>query len=258
MNRHRLFLTGILCSLWIVLPGLYAQNLPQPQGFINDFAGVIERADVEKLETLAAALQQKTGAELGVAVVRSFTPYGTIEDYALDLFNAWGIGKKGKDEGVLLVLAVEERKVKIEVGYGLEGAIPDSAAGRILDAAVLPEFRNNNFSQGLVKGAQALAALIAKEKGLESGDLNLPAEAAAASEPASAFIAMLPFLIFAVFFVLVFFLSQKNGRGGRGGGFGSGPTMRGGGFSGGGFSGGRGGGFSGGGRSGGGGASRGF
>jgi uncharacterized protein len=238
------------------LPLLFSQALPRSQGFVNDFAAVMQPADIQKLETLTAAVRQKTGAELGIAAVRSFAPYGSIEEYALALYNGWGIGGKGKDEGVLLVLAVEERKVKIEVGYGLEGAIPDGAAGRILDTAVLPDFREGDFSGGLVKGAQALAALIAKEKGLDAGDFDLPAEVSAPSNAAnsggnSAQYAAVFIIGWFLLVILVFafgVVSNKAGRGGRSGGS-SGYRSR---------SSSHRSGFSGGGRSGGGGASRGF
>lgn len=239
------------------VPSLFAQDLPRPEGFVNDFAGVMKSADIQKLETLAAAVKQKTGAELGVAAVRSFAPYGSIEEYALALYNGWGIGGKGKDEGVLLVLAVEERKVKIEVGYGLEGAIPDGAAGRILDTAVLPAFREGDFSGGLVGGAQALAALIAKEKGVDAADFDLPAGASAEGGGNSE--KFVPFFIIGWFLILIimviFSVVANKGRRRGGGGFSGGSGGYRSGFSG--RSGGSGG-FSGGGRSGGGGASRGF
>jgi uncharacterized protein len=213
------------------------------------------------IENLANALKQKTGADLAVVTINTIAPYGTIEEYALNLFNAWGIGQKGQDDGVLLILAMEERKVKIETGYGLEGAIPDSMAGRILDNAVLPLFKKNNFSKGLLLGAQAIAAAVARDKGIspeEIEQIGVSASAAAAINRkgkglGTTIAILLPFIIFIVFISIGIVVNKKRGR--RGGYYGGGISRPGSGRPGSGFSGNRPGG---GGRSGGGGASRSF
>ncbi|MDR2160105.1 MAG: TPM domain-containing protein [Treponema sp.] len=157
-----------------------AAALPRaPAGAVGDFAGVLKAGDIRRIEDLAGELERKTGAELAVVTVETVAPYGTIEDYALEIFNAWGIGQAGRDNGVLLVLAVNERRVKIETGYGLEGAVPDSAAGRILDTAVLPRFRENDFSGGLLRGARAIAAAVAADQGVVLEELAGTGDAAA-------------------------------------------------------------------------------
>jgi uncharacterized protein len=237
--------------------------LPKPRGFVSDFANVMREGDIREIETLSAAVKEKTGAELSVVTIKTFAPYGSIEDFALALFSDWGIGRKGSDDGALLILAVDERKVKIEVGYGLEGAIPDSMAGRILDTAIIPDFRTDNFSGGLVKGASSIAAAIAKENGIELSDLNLSEKDIVNTQPGKTPGYML-FIIIAVYilFVIVSFKARKKGWRGRSGGMGGptsfgGPGGRSGGYSGRNSGGHSGGGFSGG-RSGGGGASRGF
>jgi uncharacterized protein len=224
------------------------------EGMVSDFAGVIKDEDRQSIENLVTVLEQKTGAELAVVTIQTFAPYGSIEEYATSLFNSWGIGKAKEDNGVLLLLAMEERKVKIETGYGLEGAIPDSMAGRILDKAVLPLFKEDNFSGGLVQGAQAIAAAVAKEKGIsaeEIGQIGISDSAAAAIEKPSLLFQFLPFIIMILVFAIGVILAKKFG--GRGGS-----------SSGGGYSSSSGSSSSssrssfGGGRSGGGGASRGF
>ena len=167
--RSALLFTLVVCGFF----HLAAQELPSPTGFINDFAGVINREDFQKLTRLSEAIKEKTGAELAVVTVKSYEPYGTIAEYSLALVEKWGIGEKGKDTGVMLLFAASERRVRIEVGYGLEGAIPDGAAGRILDIAVIPPFREGNFSGGLVNGAEYIAAAIAKENGLDPAEFNI-------------------------------------------------------------------------------------
>jgi uncharacterized protein len=260
VSRKRFFPRGfvLLCVFAVhAVFALGAQDLPKASGFVNDFAGVMTAADIRAVEDLASVLQEKTGAELAVVTVQSYAPYATLDEFSLALADAWGIGKKGEDTGALLILAVTERRVKIEVGYGLEGAIPDSAAGRILDSAVIPDFRQNNFSAGLLKGAWAIAAAVAREKGIDPGELNIPAGAsprpAAQDAPPDigglVWILLLFFLFGGRFFLPMLlggFLGM--GMGGRrsggfsSGGFGSSRSFRG--FGGGGF--------------GGGGASRGF
>ncbi|MDR3247926.1 MAG: TPM domain-containing protein [Treponema sp.] len=176
--RFTLIFCLVICSFSL----LAADDFPASKGTVSDFAGVMESGDVRFIESLATALEQKTGAELMVVTVQTFAPYGSIEDYAVNLFNAWGIGQAGQDNGVLLILAVEDREVKIETGYGLEGAIPDSMAGRILDNAVLPLFKDNHFSGGLVQGAQAIAAAVAKDKGISAEEIEQLGVSASAAE----------------------------------------------------------------------------
>ena len=258
---RKLFRQGVFLFILAVclIPGLAAQNLPRPSGFVNDFAGVMKAQDARAAESLAAAVKQKTGAELALVTVKSFAPYGSIDEFSLALAEAWGVGEKGKDTGVLLVLAMAEREVKIEVGYGLEGAIPDSVAGRILDTAVIPAFRAGDFSGGLEKGFETIAALVAKEKGVDLAGFNLPAAekvygSGNGGDPFSLlFGALLGGNGFFWIFVLVILLRllRRGRRGFRSGGFGSGRSFgsRGGGFRSGGFGGFGGGSFGGGGAS---------
>jgi uncharacterized protein len=188
-----LFLFFIACAL------CFAQPLPKPSGFVNDFAGIMKTYDVQAVENLAAAVKEKTGAELALVTITSFAPYASIEEFSTALMEAWGAGERSKDNGVLLVLAMAEREVKIEVGYGLEGAIPDSAAGRILDAIVIPAFRKDDYSGGLAEGFRTIASYAVKEKGLELSELNLPE--ALNTHKAPDFPVNIAFYIFILFFI---------------------------------------------------------
>jgi len=143
---------------------------PTYSGFVNDFAGVIDTATKEKLEGLCRSLEQKTSAEMAIATVQSVEPLDPKE-YAVALFKKWGIGKKGKDNGLLLLLAMDQKRIEIEVGYGLEGIIPDAKAGEILDRYVIPSFKEGKFGEGLYNGAEAIAGIIA-----QSSDQTLEAE----------------------------------------------------------------------------------
>lgn len=232
-----------------------AQDFPAARGFVNDFGNVISPPVAAKIEALCYELREKTGAEMAVA---TFSTIGDEDpdEYANRLFEKWGLGKKGKDNGVLLVLMLGERKrVRIETGYGLEGILPDITAGRILDNYVIPQFRQKDYAGGLLAGLQAIAGVIAADAGVQiTGAVrpNLRRQQRSDGE-------FSPFTII-ILFIIIIFLARSGllgplllsgmfgGRGrhndwGGGGGFG-------GGFGGGGF-----GGFGGGG-SGGGGAGR--
>ncbi|MBP7495371.1 MAG: TPM domain-containing protein [Spirochaetales bacterium] len=257
MKKNSL-ITGFF--LFLSAASLFSQIPYQPTGFVNDFAGVVDPDSAQKMEAIASAIQSKTGAEVAIVTVETFAPYPTIDEFAIELAQTWGIGRKGVDDGVLLVLALKERKVKIEVGYGLEGTIPDAVAGRILDEWVVPEFRQGNWGKGLLQGLVAIAGRIAQEKGIDPEELLIPAtQAPRATRNQDNFdigpiIFVLIFLFIGggrFFWPLLFLGGSRPRRGRFGGGFGSG------GFGGGSFGGGGFGGFSGG-SFGGGGSSRSF
>lgn len=131
-------------------------ELPSPQGLVSDFAGVLSPPDRQRLEELAASLRTRTGAEMAIVTVET-TGGRSIEEYAVELFSAWGIGRRGRDNGVLLLLAIADRRARIEVGYGLEGILPDGKVGAIMDRYLLPALRRGQYGEGLWGCAQALA-----------------------------------------------------------------------------------------------------
>ncbi|AAD36041.1 MULTISPECIES: TPM domain-containing protein [Thermotoga] len=147
---------------------------PTPYKYVNDYVGVLDKTTVEKIISVGKELENKTTAQVVVVVVPSLSGL-TVEEYANRLFREWGIGQKEKNNGVLLLVAMNDRKVRIEVGYGLEGAIPDGKAGRILDEYVIPYFKNGEYSKGIYYGYLAIANEVAKEYGVElTGTSDLP------------------------------------------------------------------------------------
>jgi uncharacterized protein len=214
-NRMRKQLHCGLLLFFLARAPCFTQSLPKPSGFVNDFAGIMKTDDVQAVENLAAAIKEKTGAELALVTITSFAPYASIEEFSTALMEAWGAGERGKDNGVLLVLAMNEREVKIEVGYGLEGAIPDSAAGRILDTIVIPAFRKDDFSGGLADGFRAIASYAVKEKGLELSELNLPE--VSNTHAAKGFPVNIAFYIFIFigFFVIALIMTRVSRKSGR-------------------------------------------
>ena len=237
---------------------------PEPSGFIVDEIGRLSPNTRSGLESLCLEVKQKTGAEIAVALVQTIAPTD-IDDYANRLFERWGVGSRETNEGVLLVVALDERRIRIEVGYGLEGILPDGRAGTILRRTIEPGLKVGDWDSGIGGGVIEMAQVIAKDKGVEL--TGIPEQVASRKGRRGSRLGGI-----LGFFILMMILSSIGGRGKRGrrggmsgwwilpfflmGGSGGG-SHRGGGFGGGGFSGGGFGGF-GGGMSGGGGASGGF
>jgi len=149
--------------------GSLAIEYPQPTGFVNDYAKVMQASEVKKTEELCRSLEKKTGAEIAVVTVQTTSPLDS-KTYAVEMFQKWGIGKKGKDNGLLILLALDEKRVEIEVGYGLEGTINDAKAGEILDRFAVPQFKEGKFGEGLYQAAAAIAVKIADDKDADLGD----------------------------------------------------------------------------------------
>ena len=164
----------LLCLIivpWLTLT-VHGAGIPSPKPafYVNDFAGVLDEATEQYIINRAAALESRTTAQL-VVVTMSDIGERAIEEYANDLFNKWGIGSADKDNGVLILLDVGGRQSRIEVGYGLEGALPDGKTGRIQDDYMIPYFKQNDFSQGVRQGFNALLAEIYTEYGIDAASI---------------------------------------------------------------------------------------
>lgn len=151
--RHRLILLLVTACLAVTLLPAFsvpatAQNFPELSGYINDNAGLLSPQAKSELEAKLAQLEKDTTAQVFVATVKSLEG-DSIEDYASRLFEKWKIGQKDKDNGVLFLVALDDRKMRIEVGYGLEPVITDGRAGRIRDDDVLPLFKSNDYEGGI-------------------------------------------------------------------------------------------------------------
>lgn len=131
-----------------------------PTGYVNDFASVLSQSEKTDLENKLREVESSTGAEISVVTVKTIGRDETIESYAVKLFEEWGIGKSDVDNGVLLLFAMEEREVRIEVGYGLEGTIPDLRANRIIQDIIIPSFRSGQYYEGIDKAADSIVGLI--------------------------------------------------------------------------------------------------
>jgi len=227
-------------------------ELPRYTGYVNDYADILSDRTEAAITALSEEIENKTTSQLAILTVNTTSPLD-IEAYAVKLFEKWGIGQKGKNNGVLVLVAVKDRKARIEVGYGLEGAIPDGLAINIIDKSMIPFFKNGDYDAGVLQAAVAISKLIANEYNVDISELD-SIKVRPALKGYSIFDFL--FLIFVIImvmrvpFLLFFPLPRSNRRGGNywySGGLGGGSGGFGGGF----------GGF-GGGSSGGGGASGGW
>jgi uncharacterized protein len=244
---------ALLCVLAAAAVRADEPGIPPPRGFVNDFAGVIDAGTKRRLEDLIGELKAKTSAEIAVVTVDT-TAGLTAFDYAMRVAEAWKPGAKGKDNGVVFLVAVKDRELFITTGYGVEGALPDGLVGEIRDRLIVPRFKQGDMSGGIRAGTEALAAKIAAEYGVTLSVNPRPMPPAQPRGQRSSPAALLVLVIILVvllrsgMFPMIFapgpYSNRRFGRsfggggfGGHGGGFGGGGGGFGG-FGGGGFGGG--------------------
>lgn len=182
----------------------------KPQGHVSDFARVLPAAQKAALEDYCLRVKQSTGAEIALVTLPSLDGQ-PVEDVALLLFERWGIGSKGRDEGVLVLLALRERRTRIEVGYGLEPVMPDGFSGAIL-RAMTAALRAGDYGAALTEAAHTIGDTVAKEKNVSIPGASLARRRPAPREREA------PLQPFLVALGVLAFLLITGGRGGRGGG----------------------------------------
>ena len=224
-----------------------APDLGPAQAYVTDDADILSAREELSLDRYLGKIERELGTQFAVVTIATASPK-TIEDVAVELFQKWGIGGAKADEGLLLLVAVNDRKVRFEVGYGLEGVLPDGRVGGIIRERITPAFKAGDYAGGLTAGLVEAARYVAESKGLTP---PLPDDQRAPRKrqklPPQA-------IVYLVMFIVVMMIIARNnsgprGRGRRRGGLGPfifmGNGWGGGGWSGGGFGGG-GGGFGGG------------
>lgn len=222
----------VLLTLLIATP-LSAQDFPNPSGHVNDFANLLDQREVENLESKLRTYRDTTSNVIAIAIVESLQGLPR-EEVATTIFNEWRMWEGDRQNGVLILVAPNEREMQIEVGYGLEGAVTDLQAGRIVDQILRPNFRQGNFYTGLERATSVLMQLAAGE---------YDAVDRATQEDSGNF----SFIVIIIIFIIIYTLVRASG-GGKGGGRRGRHTLGSGGpiiWGGGGFSGGGSGGFGG-------------
>jgi len=222
--------------------------------YVQDYSKVLSANTKATIMAYSQAIAARTKAQLVVVTIPTLNG-DALEDYATSLYRSWGIGDKEKNNGVLLLVVTKDRKSRIEVGYGLEGALPDGLTGRIQDQYMIPSFKQGNYDKGILNGYSALVGTVLKEYKIDPQSLNVQALPQAsqdnsAQEDSGSMVLnialIVGFIILLIVDQLLFggailrflfyaFLFRGGGRGG-GGGFGGGGGSYGGGSSGGGGS----------------------
>jgi len=161
LKLHRPILFSILfCLLTFALA--VALDVPPLRGRVNDYAGVMSQDQARSLESRLAQFEQETGHQVAVLTIPTLDGED-IEGFSIRVAENWKIGKKGFDNGVILVVAIKDRRVRLEVGYGLEGVLPDAIAKRITSEYIVPHFRSQDYGSGIVAGIDAVLKVIKKE-----------------------------------------------------------------------------------------------
>ena len=246
MRTVRPSILGTILCLLVVVGAWAAPEFPELTGRVVDQAGILSAAEEKSLSDILRGHEDETTNQVTVVTLESLDGYD-IADYGYQLGRHWGIGQEGRDNGVLLIVAPNDRKVRIEVGYGLEGMLTDAAAKWIIERAIVPKFKSGDFEDGIRDGVVAILGVLA------GVDWSETVEAVGAGgQEELGFLQIILIVVFLFVFVAIWLASSAFGMGG---GWGGGHRIGGAGFSGGGFSGGGfsggGGGFGGGGASGG-------
>jgi uncharacterized protein len=150
----------LICIFWV--PNLSALEVPALKGRINDYAGMLSAATRQQLEDILGRLEQTDSSQIVVLTLPSLGGE-VLEEFSLKVAEKWKIGQKGFDNGAILLIAQKDRKLRIEVGYGLEGSLTDLMAGRIIRNVIVPQFKAGNFDQGIIDGVQAIIEVVRGE-----------------------------------------------------------------------------------------------
>jgi uncharacterized protein len=152
----------LIVAVLLVCNVCSAMDIPALKGRVNDYAGLLAPGTVRQLEQSLAEFERKQSTQIVVLTVTSLQGEA-LEDYSIKVAEAWKVGQKGLDNGAILLVAKNERKIRIEVGYGLEGRLTDMLSGRIIRNTIVPAFRSGNFDQGVVNGVAAIMAAVKGE-----------------------------------------------------------------------------------------------
>jgi uncharacterized protein len=163
-ERHRLTQFLIILALVCIfgVPELFALEVPPLKGRVNDYAGMLSSATQQQLESSLRDLEQTDSTQIVVLIIPSLEGE-VIEEFSIKVADQWKIGQKDFDNGAILLVAQKDRKLRIEVGYGLEGSLTDLMAGRIIRNAIVPQFKAGHFDQGIIDGVQAMIGVVRGE-----------------------------------------------------------------------------------------------
>ncbi len=207
---------NIFCTVFILVlvsSGLMAQDFPpasNPPKLVNDFTGTLSSSEVSRLEQKLVAYNDSTSTQVAIVLMKSVGSYD-ISDYAFRLAESWGIGGSKNDNGILILAAMDDRKVFIATGYGMEGAVPDALAKRIVENLITPNFRTGDYYQGLDQATDMIIKLASGEYTAEDVESN-------GNGGGAVFLILLFVFLFIILPLIKNRNDNNNHMGGRGGG----------------------------------------
>ncbi len=176
----------------------------KPEGYVTDYANILDLNDNNEISELAKVIDQKSKVQIAVVTIPSLGLY-TIEEFSYKIFEKWGVGQKGENNGILIALALNEKKVKIEVGYGLEYLIPDSKAALIIQNFGIPYFKQSYYGKGIYNMVYKLGSIVAENNGQKLSDwLNESGVKANTDNEGSGFFIFILFIILFFIFSTIF------------------------------------------------------
>jgi uncharacterized protein len=202
MKKHLLLLFGLLFCLLLPVLAQDQDFPPKPNRLVSDFANMLEPPEEQALEQKLRNYNDTTSTQIAVVTMKSIGGYD-VADYAIRLANKWGIGGKANNNGILILVALQERAMFITTGYGMEATVPDALAKRIVERTLKPRFRNEQYYQGLDEATSLIISLA-------SGQYQAPEQAQEEGQGSGS-------VIWIILIVLVILFLARRGRGGRGG-----------------------------------------
>jgi len=200
----------LILLILISAASLSSLEVPKLKGYVNDYAGVLSSTEEQQISQLFSNMEKTTTAQGALLIVPSLEGE-SIESFSMRVAEKWKLGQVGKDNGLLVLLAMKEKKVRIEVGYGLEGLMTDAKSGYIIRQIIIPEFKKGNFAAGLYQGVSAVSAVI----GSTSDITEKMASSSKSRERSSSSGIPINF----IFFIIIILVSSIVRRGRRRGGF---------------------------------------
>jgi uncharacterized protein len=210
-TRYKLILFAVAVALFFAFLNISPSRssaepvYPELTDYVNDYASMFDEVNKQKMRAVIEELEDATTAQIFVATVDSLQGV-SVEEYAVKLFEKWGVGQAEKDNGLLILIAKQERRFRIEVGYGLEPVITDSITGRTIDNIMTPRFKKDEFGLGTYEAVAYLAGLIAKDAGVSLtslGQISESQETAAPSRGSSNYVGIFCCSLVFVFFSLI-------------------------------------------------------
>ncbi|MBD3305454.1 hypothetical protein GF348_03700 [candidate division KSB3 bacterium] len=194
-------------KVWIVIITLMmavgqsalAVDYPEPTAWVNDYAGVLSSSEEQSLNAILKEFETKTTNQIFVAIQERIPGGMTIEEYAVELFERWQPGQAGKDNGVLLLIFTEDRKLRIEVGYGLEGQLTDAASKLIIENDITPHFKQGDYYSGISNGVKAIILTIDQDYAFPAGQAPAPARE---TSPQGCSVRLNPFYLIILFWIV--------------------------------------------------------